>query len=135
MKPVNDIFFGNSTNDFGHWGIKVEFHNGSGVVDGFIVKQLSTTKFIVSDGSVEYTCKFAKDGTPSVAGEMTIIIKKIVNWSSGGQPDEHVVKFVSGRKMKTVEGNTYIFAFNTSPYYPNVPKIDAGHYGAITPYT
>lgn len=132
MHPVNDIFFGDSSE--GNWGIKVSFHNGSGVVDGFIVKQLSTTKFIVSDGTTEYTCKFAKNGTP-VAGEMTIIIKKIINRSSGGQPDEHVVKFTSGRKMKTFEGNTYIFAFNTSPYYPFVPAIDAGHYGAITPYT
>lgn len=132
MKPVSSIFFGDSSN--GYWGFKVSFHDGSNVVDGYIVKQLSTNRFVVSDGVAKYKCKFAADGIPSSEGEMTIIINKIVNWSSGGQPDEHVIKFVSGRKMKTAEGNEYIFAFQTMPYYPNVPKIDPGNYGSVQPF-
>jgi hypothetical protein len=131
MHPINSKFFGDSAD--GNWGIKVSLHDGSNAVDGYIVKQLSVKKFIVSDGSTEYVRELSQDGNVD-EGKFTIIIKKIVNYSSGGQTDEHVAKFISGRKVKTVEGNTYIFALNTSPYYPFVPTVDPGNYGGITPY-
>lgn len=43
MRPLNKKNFGNATGK-----LAVRFHNGTGVVDGYIVKQLGTSKFLVS---------------------------------------------------------------------------------------
>lgn len=130
MRPVSNLFFGNSLGV--NWGMKIQFHNGSTVVDGYIVKQLGTNQFVVSDGTTNYIRNMSQDGIVS-AGLMTIIIKKIINYAAIGA-DEHVLKFLGNRKVLTVEGNIYKFAIIVSPYYPNVPSIDPGNYGGIAPW-
>ena len=49
-RPLNKRFFGTPT-DAGN-EIKVQFHNGTGSVNGWIVKQLGSKKFRVTDGTV-----------------------------------------------------------------------------------
>ena len=79
-RPLNKKFFGPPTAN--GLEIKVQFHNGTGSVNGWIVKQLGSKKFRCSDGTVERDCflvdKSAADGsTPAAvtAGEMTITVK------------------------------------------------------------
>ena len=79
-RPLNKRFFGPPTADGNE--IKVQFHNGTGSVNGWIVKQLGSKKFRCTDGTAVRDCflvdKSAADGdTPAavVAGEMTITVK------------------------------------------------------------
>lgn len=52
MHPLN-------SHNFGTTGIGVQFYNGSSVVSGYITKQVSTNKFIVTDGTNVATCLLA----------------------------------------------------------------------------
>ena len=53
-RPINKRFFGTPT--AGGNEIKVDFHDGSAVTEGYIVKQLGSKKFRVKEigGSTEY---------------------------------------------------------------------------------
>lgn len=79
-RPLNKRYFGTPT--AGGSEIKVQFHNGTGSVNGWIVKQLGSKKFRCTDGTAVKDCylvdKSAADGsTPAAvtAGEMTITVK------------------------------------------------------------
>jgi len=79
-RPLNKRFFGTPTADGNE--IKVQFHNGNGSVNGWIVKQLGSKKFRCTDGTYTKDCflvdKQAADGNtpaPVTAGEMTITVK------------------------------------------------------------
>lgn len=47
MHPINKKYFGNGANS-----LSVQFHNGTAVTQGYIVKQLGTSRFRVTDGTV-----------------------------------------------------------------------------------
>jgi hypothetical protein len=101
MHPVNKLNFGSDPNK-----IKVSFHNGSSVVDGYIVKQLSWTKWVVTaDGVTNYTCKLAADGTPA-AGEFTIDAFVLTNGVTGAQKQ---VKKIDGGHVTTTDGTRYMW--------------------------
>lgn len=56
MRPLNNRFFG-----VGNGKIAIIFHNGSNVVNGYIVKQMGTTSYIVSDGTIKKQVWLAQD--------------------------------------------------------------------------
>ena len=103
-RPLNKRFFGPPTED--GLEIKVQFHNGTGSVNGWIVKQLGSKKFRCSDGTVERDCflvdKSAADGdTPAAvtAGEMTITVK------DDAEALKQVIK-IAGRKVTIDTGES-----------------------------
>lgn len=73
-RPINKRNFSADANN----NIKVQFHNGSASVAGYIVKQKGSKKFVVKefDGSTTYTCQLvAKASGDLAAGEMSITVK------------------------------------------------------------
>ena len=73
-RPLNKRFFGTPT-DAGN-EIKVQFHNGTGSVNGWIVKQLGSKKFRCTDGTVVRDCTLVDRLTGALAGyEMSITVK------------------------------------------------------------
>lgn len=72
-RPLNSRYFGTSTEDA---EIKVQFHNGTSSVDGYIVKQLASRRFRCTDGSNTADCKLVDKAAGSLAeGEMSISVK------------------------------------------------------------
>lgn len=72
-RPLNKKHFGANANN----NIKVQFHNGTASVKGYIVKQYATKKFKCkdADGNVA-TCRLVdKASADLAAGEMTITLK------------------------------------------------------------
>ena len=73
-RPLNKRNFGTPT--AGGSELKVDFHNGTAVKEGYIVKQKSSKKFVVEEiGTAgEFTCTLATGKLPAalVAGEMSI---------------------------------------------------------------
>ena len=73
-RPLNKRFFGVGTAAGNE--IKVQFHNGTGSVKGYIVKQTGSKRFVCSDGTVEKTCYLVDKASAEVlAGEMSISVK------------------------------------------------------------
>lgn len=72
-RPLNKHLFGVNANN----NIAVKFNNGSGWVEGQIVRQRSNLKFLVKDGSGNTAvCKLvAKADTDLLTGEMSITVK------------------------------------------------------------
>ena len=98
-RPLNKRFFGAPT--AGGNEIKVQFHNGTASVNGYIVKQLGSKKFRCTDGVTEKDCFLTNvAGTDLTAGQMSIVVKDAAN------AIKQVTK-ISGRKV-TVEGTTSI---------------------------
>ena len=126
MHPISKIYFGDGTNGFPSF--TVLFHTGVYETYGYIVKQLGTNKFIVSDETDKYTCFLSSDGNIS-EGLMTIIVNKIVNGVTSGT-EERVIKFLGSRKVLTNQGNTYKITLNNSL----VPSSDPGNYAENDPY-
>jgi hypothetical protein len=98
-RPLNKKYFGAPT--AGGNEIKVQFHNGTSSVNGYIVKQLGSKKFRCTDGVTEKDCFLTNvAGTDLTAGQMSIVVKDAAN------AIKQVTK-ISGRKV-TVEGTTSI---------------------------
>lgn len=73
-RPLNKRNFSADAND----NIKVQFHNGSSSVAGYIVKQKGSKKFVVKayNSATEFTCQLVDKASASlVAGEMSITVK------------------------------------------------------------
>lgn len=73
-RPLNKRNFSADAND----NIKVQFHNGSSSVAGYIVKQKGSKKFVVKayNNATEFTCQLVDKASASlVAGEMSITVK------------------------------------------------------------
>lgn len=101
MHPISSKFFGNTANSIG-----VDFHNGTSVVGGYIVKQLGSRKFKVThDGSTMYDRKLAQVNNPPQAGEMTIAVFPFANGVVSGTA-EHV-KNITSVRVDTIEGHHY----------------------------
>ena len=72
-RPLNKRYFGAPTD--GGNEIKVQFHNGTGSVNGWIVKQLGSKKFRCTDGTATTDCFLVDKAAGDVAaGEMTITV-------------------------------------------------------------
>jgi len=123
-RPLNKKFFGPPTAN--GLEIKVQFHNGTGSVNGWIVKQLGSKKFRCSDGTVERDCflvdKSAADGdTPATvtAGEMTITVK------DDAEALKQVIK-IAGRKVTIDTGESIAWNFSNAADDGAVEMEEAG---------
>ena len=123
-RPLNKRFFGPPTVDGNE--IKVQFHNGTGSVNGWIIKQLGSKKFRCTDGTVIKDCflvdKSAADGdTPAAvtAGEMTITV------SDNDGVLKQVTK-ISGRKVTIDTGETVAWNMTAATAAGAVEMEEAG---------
>ena len=91
-RPLKKKFFSANANT----NIKVQFHNGSSSVAGYIVKQVGARRFKCSDGTNQRVCKLVNKASASIAaGEMTITVKQDDNTI------DQVLK-ISGRMLTTI---------------------------------
>ena len=93
-RPLNKRYFGEPT--AGGNEIKVDFHNGTSVVEGHIVKQKGSKRFVVAEigaDDTEYTCTLTTGKLMSAltAGEMGITFKM-------DDSETYQVSKISGRK-------------------------------------
>ena len=80
--------------------IKVNFHNGSSVVEGTIVRQKGSKKFVVAEtgtADTEITCTLVTGKLPAAlsSGEMTISVQ-------GADNETYGVSKITGRKVTVV---------------------------------
>jgi len=80
--------------------IKVNFHNGSSVVEGTIVRQKGSKKFVVAEtgtADTEITCTLVTGKLPAAlsSGEMTISVH-------GADIETYGVSKITGRKVTVV---------------------------------
>ena len=105
-RPLNKKFFGAPTS--GGNEIKVQFHNGTSSVNGYIVKQLGSKKFRCTDGVIEKDCFLVDKAAAAIAaGEMSIVIK-----DDGGTVRQ--VNKIAGRKMTMDTNATIGWNFSTA---------------------
>ena len=105
-RPLNKKFFGAPT--AGGSEIKVQFHNGTKSVNGYIVKQLGSKKFRCTDGVIEKDCFLVDKAAAAIAaGEMSIVIK-----DDGGTVRQ--VNKIAGRKMTMDTGATIGWNFSVA---------------------
>ena len=92
-RPLNKRFFGAPT--AGGNEIKVNFHNGTAVKEGYIVKQKASKKFVCEEIETagEFTCTLTTGKLPAAlaAGEMSISFKM-------DDEETYTVSKISGRK-------------------------------------
>lgn len=120
-RPLNKRFFGANANN----NIKVQFHNGTASVPGYIVKQKGSKKFVCkSAAGVEATCVLVdKAASALVAGEMTITVKL----DNGNV--EQVTKISAHRVV--AGGVVYGWNFSTSTTDSEVQVEEAGSNAAM----
>lgn len=101
-RPLNSRLFGAPTAAGNE--IKVQFHNGTGSVPGWIVKQTGSKRFVCSDGSNERTCYLVDKASGALAaGEMSIVV------DDNGTPRQ-VVK-IAARKVTLDNGSSIKWDF------------------------
>ena len=93
-RPLNKRFFGTPTAAGNE--IKVDFHNGTAVKEGYIVKQKGSKKFVCEEIETagEYTCVLTTGKLPAAltAGEMSILVQ-------GADNETYGVSKISGRTL------------------------------------
>ena len=105
-RPLNKRFFGAPTAAGNE--IKVQFHNGTESVNGYIVKQLGSKKFRCTDGVIEKDCFLTDVGaTDLTAGQMSIVIK------DDGNTIRQVTK-ITGRQLVTDSGSKLGWGFGAA---------------------
>jgi hypothetical protein len=100
-RPLNKRFFANATTGPGAGDeIKVNFHDGAGVKEGFIVKQKGSKRFVCSEtGTLDtlHTCVLKTGVLPAALteGEMSISFKM-------DDGETYGVSKIAGRKVTLV---------------------------------
>jgi len=100
-RPLNKRFFADATTGPGAGDqIKVNFHDGAGVKEGFIVKQKGSKRFVCSEtGTLDtlHTCVLKTGVLPAAltAGEMSISFKM-------DDGETYTVSKIAGRKVTLV---------------------------------
>jgi len=122
-RPLNKRLFG--TPAAGTDTIKVQFHNGTASVKGYIVKQKGAKWFQCKDASGNVAvCKLVDKASAALAaGEMTITVKY-------DNLDVDQVTKISGRNV-TVKGHQEHWTFNTSTSDGYVQMEEAGTNAAL----
>lgn len=117
-RPLNKRNFGAPT--AGGNEIKVQFHNGTSTVDGWIVKQLASKEFRCSDGTNEADCYLVDVAAASLAAnEMSISVKD----DSG---TVHRAVKIAARKITTAAGDSIKWNFSDSAADGAVEMEEAG---------
>jgi hypothetical protein len=116
-RPLNKRNFGTDANN----NLRVRFHNGTASVDGAIVKQKGSKKFVCVDASgTEATCVLtATDNANIAAGQMSITV------TNDAGTDLYLTK-ISARKVTASDGNTYPWTFTASNSDSAVQVEEAG---------
>ena len=117
-RPLNKRFFGPPT--AGGNEIKVQFHNGTGSVNGWIVKQLGSKKFRCTDGTAVKDCFLVDKASGDIlANEMSIVVK-----DDGGTARQ--VTKIAGRKVTLDTGVSIAWNFSDSTVDGAVEIEEAG---------
>jgi len=117
-RPLNKRYFGTPT--AGGNEIKVQFHNGTASVNGWIVKQLGSKKFRCTDGTATEDCVLVDKASAAVAaGEMTITVK-----DDGGTARQ--VTKIAGRKVTLDTGASIAWNMSDSTSDGAVEMEEAG---------
>ena len=117
-RPLNKRYFGPPT--AGGDEIKVQFFNGTGSVNGWIVKQLGSKKFRCTDGTEVKDCFLVDKATGDIlAGEMTITV--LDDTSTPRQ-----VTKIAGRKVTLDTGVSIAWNFSDSVVDGAVEMEEAG---------
>ena len=104
-RPLNKRFFGAPTT--GGNEIKVQFHNGTASVNGYIVKQLGSKKFRCTDGVIEKDCFLVDKAAAAIAaGEMSIVVK-----DDAGAVKQ--VTKIAGKRVTLDSGETIAWGFDS----------------------
>lgn len=96
-RPLNSKYFGEPTGDNNK--LTIEFWDGSSVVTGWILEQVATGEFRVTDGTVEDRVELQADA-PAAAGEGRIAVQVY------GGGTEYARNILS-RRVKTFEGGNW----------------------------
>lgn len=120
-RPLNKRYFGADANN----NIKVQFHNGTASVKGYIVKQKGAKWFRCkdADGNVALCKLVDKASADLAAGEMTITVKY-------DNLDVDQVTKIAGRNV-TVKGHQEHWTFDTSTSDGYVQIEEAGTNAAM----
>jgi len=117
-RPLNKKFFGAPT--AGGSEIKVQFHNGTKSVNGYIVKQLGSKKFRCTDGVATTDCFLVDKAAGAIAaGEMSIVVK-----DDAGAVKQ--VTKISGKKVTLDTGTTISWNFSNATDDASVEMEEAG---------
>jgi hypothetical protein len=117
-RPLNKKFFGAPT--AGGSEIKVQFHNGTKSVNGYIVKQLGSKKFRCTDGVATTDCFLVDKAAGAIAaGEMSIVVK-----DDAGAVKQ--VTKISGKKVTLDTGTTISWNFSNATDDASVQMEEAG---------
>ena len=104
-RPLNKRFFGAPTAAGNE--IKVQFHNGTESVNGYIVKQLGSKKFRCTDGVIEKDCFLVDKAAGAIAaGEMSIVVK-----DDAGAVKQ--VTKIAGKRVTLDSGETIAWGFDS----------------------
>jgi hypothetical protein len=116
-RPLNKRLFGANANN----NLRVRFHNGTSSVNGAIVKQKGSKKFVCVDASgTEAVCTLAAVADANlVAGQMSITV------TNDAGTDLFVTK-IAARKVTASDGNTYPWNFSSSTSDDAVQVEEAG---------
>ena len=116
-RPINKRYMGEPTP--GGDEIKVQFHNGTASVNGWIVNQKGSKRFTCSDGTTEALCVLVdKTSVNLLAGEMSISVK-----DDAGTVTQ--ITKITGRKVSTA-GTSTAWNFSDSVVDAKVEMEEAG---------
>lgn len=96
-RPLNKRYFGTASVN----AINIKFHNGTEVVDGHIISQRSSNKFLCSDGTIQRECKLVAQPDMQLQENQMSIAAMIE-----GQPILYITK-ISSRIVTASDGYTY----------------------------
>lgn len=122
-RPLNKRNFGADANN----NLRVRFHNGTASVNGVIVKQKGSKKFVCvdKDGN-EATCVLtAAADNALTAGQMSITVKNDAG-------TKLFLTKISARKVTASDGNTYPWNFSSSTSDDAVQAEEAGTDSSFT---
>lgn len=116
-RPLNKKYFGANANN----NLRVRFYNGTASVDGSILRQRSSKKFICVDAAgTQATCVLtATDDANIAAGKMSITVKNDAGTNL-------FVTKISSHKITASDGSTYPWNFDTSTSDGAVQVEEAG---------
>lgn len=122
-RPLNKRYFGADANN----NLRVRFNNGTSSVNGAIVKQKGSKKFVCVDASGnQATCSLASIADANLAvGQMSITV------TNDAGTDLFVTK-IAARKITASDGSTYPWNFSSSTSDDAVQVEEAGSDSSFT---
>jgi hypothetical protein len=124
-RPINKKYFGADEND----NIKVQFHNGTESVPGYILRERNSISWEVSDvdGNTDICILVDKPSANLLPGEMSITVKY------DDETTAQITKLDS--HLVTVNGAQYVWTFDTSLTDNEVQMEEAGTDDQLTDAT